>query len=220
MRHVVKLLMSEFVTHDTKRFIFEKPEGFSVQPGQAALVALNRPELEEDLHPFTPTSLADDGILEFTIKGYPSHHGLTEKLHQFVPGDELLIKGVYGAITHKGPGVFIAGGTGITPFIAILRQLKKENRLEGNSLIFSNKTHADIILERELRHDLGERCTFTLTRESRPGYENRRIDEAYLKEKITDFTREFYVCGPPDFVQGIALMLQNNGARASNVVFD
>jgi len=220
MRHVVKVLMTEFVTHDVRRFIVEKPEDFELLPGQAAMIAINKPEWEDVERPFTPTSLEKDRVLEFIIKQYPEHHGMTEQLHKLAAGDELLIKDVYGAITYKGPGVFIAGGTGITPFIAILRQLERDGKLEGCSLIYSNKTHADIILERELRQYLGDRCILTLTRQSRPGYENRRIDEAYLKERVGDFGQEFYICGPPEFVEAIAQILQNAGARPNNIIFD
>jgi len=220
MRHVVKVLMTEFVTHDVKRFIFEKPPDLRYIPGQATLVAFNKPDLEDDLRPFTPTSLPEDGVLEYMIKEYPEHHGMTEKLHKFHPGDELVIKDVFGAIQYKGPGVFIAGGAGITPFIAILRHLQRTGKLEGNTLLFSNKTHADIIMERELRHYLGDSCIVTLTRENRPGYENRRIDGAYLREKIQRFDQPFYVCGPPNFVEELSQTLQALGANADNVVFD
>jgi len=34
MNHTVNLLMSQFVTHDVKRFIVSKPVGFTVVPGQ------------------------------------------------------------------------------------------------------------------------------------------------------------------------------------------
>jgi cytochrome-b5 reductase len=217
---IATLLMSEFVTHDVKRFILEKPADFKFAPGQGALVAINQPGLREDGHPFTPTSLADDKVLEFTIKGYPEHHGLTEKLHALQPGAELVLGDVFGTIQYQGPGVFIAGGAGITPFIAIFRQLAREGKLAGHSLIFSNKTRDDVILEREFRHYLGDRCLFTLTRESAPGYEKRRIDAKFLKEKIHDFGQAFYVCGPPSFVEGITQLLQTFGAKADSVVFE
>jgi len=220
MRHVIKVLMTEFVTHDVKRFVFEKPAGLKYIPGQATLVALNQPGLDEDLHPFTPTSLPEDGVLQYMIKEYRDHHGMTEALHKFRPGDELVIKNVFGAIQYRGPGVFIAGGAGITPFIAILRHLRRTGRLEGNTLLFSNKTQADIIVERELRSCLGDKCLFTLTRESRPGYENRRMDGAYLREKIQRFDQPFYVCGPPSFIEELSQTLQALGAVADNVVFD
>jgi ferredoxin-NADP reductase len=42
---------------------------------------------------------------------------------------------MFGAIEYKGEGVFIAGGAGVTPFIAILRQLQAENKIANNKLI-------------------------------------------------------------------------------------
>jgi cytochrome-b5 reductase len=214
------ILMTEFVTHDVKRFVLKKPRGFDFAPGQGTLVSINKPDLADEAHPFTPTSLGDDLVVEFTIKGYPEHHGLTEKLHALRAGDELLLADVFGTIQYKGPGVFIAGGAGITPFIAIFRKLAREDGLAGNTLIFANKTRDDVILEKELRHYLGDRAVFTLTRESRPGYESRKVDEALLKEKVRDFGQPFYVCGPPPMVEGLTETLRKLGARPDNVVFE
>jgi ferredoxin-NADP reductase len=220
MPKIATLLMTAFVTHDVKRFILQKPRGFKFAAGQATLVSVNQPGQEDNAHPFTPTSLPDDRVLEFTIKGYPEHHGLTERLHTLRPGDQLLLGPVFGTIQYKGPGVFIAGGAGITPFIAILRQLAREGGLAGNSLIFSNKTRDDVILESELRAYLGDRCILTLTRRPSPEYENRMVDEAFLREKIGDFSRPFYLCGPPPMVDAITATLRKLGASPDNVVFE
>ena len=220
MKLKATLLMTEVVTHDVKRFILTKPKGLGWIPGQGVLMAINTPELKDEDHPFTPTSLPSDGVLEFTIKGYPRRHGLTEKLHNLRPGAELLITMVFGDIRYRGPGVFIGGGAGITPFLGILRQLRKDGKLAGNSLIFSNKRWEDIILERELREYLGDRCTFLLTREKRPGYESGKIDAAFLKRKIGNFKQRFYVCGPAKFIEGINGALVKLRARQPNIIFD
>jgi ferredoxin-NADP reductase len=79
--------------------------------------------------------------LEFTIKIYSDHDGVTNQLGQLKVGDELLLHDVWGAIQYKGEGTFIAGGAGVTPFIAIFRQLQKDKKLGNNKLIFSNRTH-------------------------------------------------------------------------------
>ena len=220
MPRAAKILMTAFVTHDVKRFVLQKPRGFKFVAGQATLVSIDQPDQQENAHPFTPTSLPEDRILEFTIKGYPEHHGLTERLHQLRPGDQLLLGPVFGTIQYKGPGVFIAGGAGITPFIAILRQLARDGGLAGNSLLFSNKTRGDVILEQELRAYLGDRCILTLSRESNPAYENRKVDEAFLREKIADFSQPFYLCGPPPMVDAVTETLRKLGASPDNVVFE
>ncbi|MBM4020504.1 MAG: flavodoxin reductase [Planctomycetes bacterium] len=214
------ILMTEFVTHDVKRFILKKPRGFEFVPGQGTLIAINKPDLKDDAHPFTPTSLTEDRVLEFTIKIHPEHHGLTERLAQLRPGDELLLGPVFGTIQYKGPGVFIAGGAGITPFIAMLRRLARDGGLAGNTLLFSNKTRDDVILEKELRACLGERCILTLTGRPAAGYENRMIDAAFLKEKVGRFDQPFYLCGPPPMVQALTETLRTLGAKPDNVVFE
>ena len=143
-----KSSISGQVTHDVKRFRVEKPEGYSFIPGQATEVSINTPELKDEKRPFTFTCLNREPYLEFTIKIYPSHNGITNELGKLNPGAELIIRDVWGAISYKGKGVFIAGGAGITPFISIFRDLRTKNEISGNTLIFANKTKADIILEK------------------------------------------------------------------------
>jgi len=220
MNHTVTLLMSQFVTHDVKRFIVSKPVGFSIVPGQGVELAINRPGMSEQGRPFTPTGLADDRVLEFTIKVYPAHAGVTQVLHQLVPGAELLMSEPFGTIRYQGPGVFIAGGAGITPFLAILRELARRGELDGQTLMFSSKTPRDVICERELRHILGDRCLLTCTGAAAPGYEQRRIDRAFLEEKIQDIKQRFYVCGPPPFMEAVNAALADLGASAESLVFE
>ena len=221
MNHTVDLLMSQFVTHDVKRFIVSKPPGFSVVPGQGVELAINRPGLSEQGRPFTPTGLAADRVLEFTIKGYADHaDGVTRLLHQLEPGAELLMSEPFGTIRYQGPGVFIAGGAGITPFLAILRNLAQRGELDGQTLMFSNKTPRDVICEKELRHLLGERCLLLCTGVAAPGYVHRRVDRAYLEENLTDFDQHFYVCGPPPFMEAVNAALADLGARAESLVFE
>ena len=220
MNHTVTLLMSQFVTHDVKRFIVSKPAGFSIVPGQGVELAINRPGQSEQGRPFTPTGLADDRVLEFTIKAYPAHAGVTQALHQLAPGAELLMSEPFGTIRYQGPGVFIAGGAGITPFLAILRDLARRGELDGQTLMFSSKTPRDVICEKELRHILGDRCLLTCTGAAAPGYEQRRIDRAFLEEKIQDFKQRFYVCGPPPFMEAVNTALADLGASAESLVFE
>lgn len=215
--HVVKIISIEPVTHDVKHFKVEKPAGYSFIPGQATEVAINKPGWETERRPFTFTSLNDWDHLEFTIKGYPEHNGVTNQLHQLKHGDELLLHDVWGAIQYKGEGVFIAGGAGVTPFIAILRQLQKDGELGNNKLIFSNKTHQDIILKDEFAAMLGENFINTLTQEDLPGYDHHIIDESYLKEKIKNFNQQFYVCGPDPMIKAITEILHKLGADAITI---
>jgi len=220
MNYRATLLMTQFVTHDVKRFIVGKPEGFDFTPGQGVELAIDRPGLREQGRPFTPTGRVDDRALEFTIKAYPAHAGVTQALHALRPGAELLISEPFGTIRYQGPGVFIAGGAGITPFLAILRGLAGAGELAEQTLIFANKSPRDVIQERELRHLLGERCHLICTGAEAPGYLHRRIDRAFLAEVVPDLDRRFYVCGPPGFMTAVGAAVAELGASAENLVFE
>ncbi len=219
-QYKVKVLKIEQVTHSVKRFTIEKPEGYSFIPGQATDVSINKPGWEDRKRPFTFTCLNENPYLEFTIKIYIEHHKVTEQLGLLVPGDELIIRDVWGAINYKGPGVFIAGGAGVTPFIAIFRQLYHDGTINGNRLICSNKMHEDIILEEEFRMMLGDRFMNTLTREDRQGYENKRIDQHFVNKYIDDFSQHFYICGPVPFIDSVKKAMIQLGAKPDVVVIE
>ena len=223
----VKILRIEPVTHDVKRFIVEKPEGYKFTPGQATEVAINMPDWTSKKRPFTFTSLNTDRYLEFIIKGYPlskypDHHGVTEQLHKLNIGDELLLGNPWGTIQYKGVGVFIAGGAGITPFIAIFRHLAAENKLSGNQLIFSNKTSDDVILEHELKNLFKENNSLilTLTQKEKENYEQGRINKSLLEKYVNDFSVNFYLCGPKGMVDNLTSVLKSLEAKTESIVLE
>jgi ferredoxin-NADP reductase len=220
MDYTVRIISIENVTHNVKRFVVEKPEGFQFVPGQATDLSINKKGWEDNKHPFTFTGLADAPYLEFIIKIYTNPQGVTHHLAQLKPGDELIISDAWGAIEYKGPGYFIAGGAGITPFIAILRRLYKDGEIANNILFFSNKTDEDIILKNELELMLGKNAHFTITSQKDSRHDQRRINADFLKAEVKDFKKHFYVCGPDEMVMEISKTLEKLGAKPDSVVFE
>ena len=214
----VKILMTEFVTHDTKRFIVEKPVGYEYLPGQATLLSIPKSKWIDEFREFSITSTNQDQVLEFIIKEYPDHDGVTKQLHQLEPNDELVLHAPFGTILYDGTGVFLAGGVGITPFVAIIRHLHKNNQLKGNKLIFSNKEERDIILESELREMFGDDLILTLTRDDAKEYEHGRIDKEMILRYVEDMNQKFYICGPDAFVFDMKRVLNDLGVKDANIV--
>ena len=127
--HIVKIIESFYITQDVKCFMVEKPDGYGFIPGQVTEVAINLPEWKNQLRPFTFTCLRDKKYLEFMIKIYRDHNGVTNMLGKTNAGAELIIHDVFGAILYNGPEVLIAGGFVITPFISIFRDLNNKKEL-------------------------------------------------------------------------------------------
>lgn len=218
--HIVKIISAEYLTHNVKRFVVEKPAGYTFIPGQATDVSINKPGFADQRRPFSFTSLNEWDHLEFTIKIYRDHQGVTNELDQTNAGDELIIREPWGTIHYDKPGAFIAGGAGITPFIAILRSLHAKQELQGNSLYFSVKTSDDVILQDEFRQMLAEHFHVVLTRENIMGFREQEIDKNYLIKTVKNFSQGFYVCGPPVFTSTILGFLQELGASADSLVFE
>ncbi len=233
MEHIVKILSVIPVTHNVRSYRLTKPENYHFQPGQATDTSINRQGWKEELRPFTFTSLNEWPYLEFTIKSYTDHDGVTNQLGKLQAGDELVIRDVWGAISYTGEGYFIAGGAGITPFIAILRQLDKEGRLGNNQLYFSNRTAADIILKEEFDRMLGAKAHYILTQEKSPGGGSKdsggdqrsgggaqHIDKEFLRREITDLSKPCYICGPDKMVSGLTATLAELGVKPESLVFE
>ena len=75
MDRKVKILEIESETHDVKRLLVEKPEGYNFSPGQATMVSVNKTGWGDMFRPFTFTSMNEDPSIEFIIKTYPEHNG-------------------------------------------------------------------------------------------------------------------------------------------------
>lgn len=203
MPHTVKILSIESLTHDVRRLVVEKPEDISYNPGQAVDITLNKPGWEEEFRTFTFTSLQEDDHIEFSIKTYPDHKGVTNQILSLEPGDEITLHDIYGDIAYKGEGMFIAGGAGVTPFIAIFKQLAKDNAIGNNKLIFANKTKADIISEDKFNELLGENFINVLSDEEHEGYEHGFVSKELIKKYTDSNIKYYYLCGPPPMMNAV-----------------
>jgi hypothetical protein len=218
--HIVKILNIEEVTHDVKSFKVEKPEGYSFVPGQATDVSVNAPGLRNEKRPFTFTSLNSAGYLEFTIKIYSERNGITNEIGKLKPGSELIIRDVWGDISYKGEGVFIAGGAGITPFISIFRELQYRKKIGANMLVFANKTKDDIILESEFKWLLGDLFINILSDDMSEGYNHGFITEEFLKTNIPALYNNYYLCGPPPMIVNMLRQLSNLGVSKDIIIME
>src|SRR5680860_640438 len=182
----VKIKLIEHATHDVLHIVTEKPRDIDFVPGQATEMFLEKAGKDGEGNPFTFTCLPNEDHLEFMIKTYPSHKGLTNALLKLKKGDEVILNDIFGAINYKGEGTFIAGGAGVTPFISILRDLRAKNKIGNNKLLFANKTKSDIILEQEFREMLGKNFINILSDESSDEYPHGRITEDFIKKNAAN----------------------------------
>ncbi len=218
MAHKIKIQDIGFIRHNVLQIQTDRPSGYDFTPGQACEMSIDQPKWKEEKRPFTFTSLPDDGFLQFTIKVYPNHDGVTDQLQTLEQGDSLLISDSWGAISYQGPGVFLAGGAGVTPFIAIIKDLARKGNLEGNTLIFGNQRERDIILQSDFERWLGKDFINILSDEHSSKFPHGTIDKEFIKSHTENLDKKFYLCGPPPMMDSVYNALLELDVPKKNII--
>jgi ferredoxin-NADP reductase len=114
--------------------------------------------------------------------------------------------------------LFVAGGTGIAPLRAMLRQALRLPH-EHIGLLYSARTPGDFAYEQELRSlaerghiDLNQSVTRAPDSESWAGPRGR-ISAVQLTPLLHDTATLCFVCGPQTLVQEVSALLAQLGVR-------
>ncbi len=210
-------------THDTKTFRFELPSDATLDMLPGDFLYVHAPiDGKQVKRPYTPSSLPEStGFFDLTVKRYES--GVVSRyLHDQRIGDTVLMSGpnagghwVDGMATHVG---FVAGGTGITPMISIIRWILTRKLSVELHLIFVNKTEADIIFRNEL--DQAGRVhpnfhSYHVLEQPPPGWAEGagRVTPEILRQHLPAPAPDtcVFLCGPPSMVDSLEATLKELG---------
>ena len=145
-------------------------------------------------------------------------------------GDRVELRGPIGGYfvwepALGGPLLLVAGGSGVVPLMAILRERAVADEKPPAVLVHSSRTFDDVIYRDELAAldtgDAGLRVISTLTRSQPPGWAGygRRIDRAMLADAIAAAGSPplAYICGPTLLVEAAANALVDLGVPPAQV---
>ncbi|MCJ8743404.1 hypothetical protein PDJAM_G00093640 [Pangasius djambal] len=191
------------------------------------------------VRPYTPVSSDDDkGFVDLVVKIYyknthpkfPEGGKMSQYLDSLRIGDTIDFRGPSGLLMYKGQGVFeikpekksppevktakhlgmIAGGTGITPMLQIIRAIIKDPKDKTICyLLFANQSEKDILLRTELEEIQASNADrfklwYTLDKvpegwEYSQGFINEQMVRTYLPHPAEDTL--ILMCGPPPMIQ-------------------
>lgn len=147
------------ISHNTKLIRFAIPEGRSLGlPIGRHISARAEIDGTQIIRAYTPTSRTDTtGHFDLLIKRY-EYGKLTPYLHHLKAGSTVEIRGPVGRFKYVKNQYtmmgFIAGGTGLTPCLQVIRTILESPEGEGDKtnfvLLFQNRTEADILLREDL----------------------------------------------------------------------
>ncbi|KAK8096596.1 nitrate reductase [Apiospora kogelbergensis] len=227
------LIEKVLVAPNVYRFVFELPNPQAVAGlpiGQHVSIAGPIDEKTGKAsvsRSYTPVSNnSDKGVLELVIRCYPDGQLTGGYLAGLEVGDEVAFRGPKGAMRYR-PGLcrkigMVAGGTGITPMYQLIRAIcENERDLTEVSLVYANRSEADMLLRAELEafarrypknlklHYLVDEAPAHGKWAHGVGRVNKDVMAKHLPAPAAD--TKIMLCGPPGMVKGASATLVELG---------
>jgi ferredoxin-NADP reductase len=218
-----RLLGAEEVAAGTMAFRFERPPGFAFQAGQNMLVTLvDPPELDAQGPSRTFTLASAPHEPELLIATRMRDTAFKRVLKRAAPGTPVELDGPAGAmILHEDaarPAVFLAGGIGITPFLAMVRDAVHRRLPHRIFLFYGNRRPEDGAFLDELSHLASPNYRLIAAmsepeKSARPWHGERGfVDRAMLQRHLPDLKGPvYYFAGPPAMAMAMQQMLSGAG---------
>ena len=211
----IALRRREQVAEGTLAFYFDKPAGFSHQAGQNALFSL--PSGTES-RTFTIASAPHERELMIATRMRDSP--FKRSLAELPVGGRLKVDGPAGLmVLHEDesrPAVFLAGGIGITPFLAMARDAEARLLQHRITLIYSNRRPQDAAFLAELKRMQNRNFRMVATMTNAPDWqgEKRMISRELLVEHVKDLREPiYYFAGPLRMTMAVQGMLTELGIK-------
>jgi len=214
----LKLSKKRRVSHNSNlyRFDLSSPdEELNLPVSSFMLVEADLGEEKPVVRPYTPVTYDEKGHFDLLIKSYPTGK-ISKFMGELKVGDSLSFKGPNKKIPitpnmKKNIGM-VAGGTGITPMLQVIREILKNPEDKTQlTLLYSNTTEDDILLRTSLdllaQKHKNFKVHYTLTRPP-PGWKQSvgRVTENMIKSQLPPPGNDtlVLVCGPPGFVETVS----------------
>ncbi|MEU1525455.1 ferredoxin--NADP reductase [Nocardia rhamnosiphila] len=200
--HVVRVLEVVEETADARSFIVaadpEYSSAFEYRPGQFLTVRVPDIGAGSGRCYSLASSPHSDSAMKFTVKRVAGGHGSNWLCDTVVAGDRLEVLPPAGNFTPASlddPVILVAGGSGITPIIAIAKSILFGGRGDV-ILVYANRDQESVIFADELRalgDRFGDRFHVIHVLETVQGYPSRRLLSTLFRPHIG---RSVFICGP------------------------
>ena len=224
-RQEAELIAVEELAPEIRRFTFRPEGGADFLPGQYAILHLG----ERLRRAYSMCNLPDGETLQVISKRYPGGAG-SNALADLSPGDRLTLEAPFGTCTLKArPGrkIFIAGGTGISPILSLVRQAARD-RIDfaaSVDIVYCARRVADLAAGDELegaaadvRGAVYTRCVEEET--TLPGHATGRALDVLSSLSYDPAATDFYVAGPPVMVNAVKSHLKGAGVAITRIHYD
>ena len=193
-------------------------------PGQHVDIRLTAEDGYQAQRSYSIASPPEDELLALTVERVDNGEVSAYLVDDLRAGDQFELRGPIGGyfvwtVATRGPLWLIAGGSGITPLMAMLRHRTRRKVRAPALVMYSSRSLEDVIYREELdmmaRGDPDLRIVNTLTRKQPERWMGHRgrIDKALLAEEgfSSEQNPKIYVCGSTPFVEDVSRFLVELG---------
>ncbi len=211
-------------TPRVRSLVLDVPGWPGHRAGQHVDVRLTAPDGYQAQRSYSIASAPAENTITLTIEMLPDGEVSSYLAGEARVGDMFELRGPIGGYfvwtpDLDGPLFLVAGGSGVVPLMAILRERAIRKAPQPATLLFSSRSYEDIIYRAELDTLAGKgsglRIFHTLTRGAPAGWtgQTRRIDAGMLSEIGFAPGRmpRIFVCGPTPLVESVARTLRDLG---------
>ncbi|MCU0576756.1 MAG: FAD-binding oxidoreductase, partial [Desulfobacterota bacterium] len=207
----ISLTVSEIIdeTGTTKTFRLVSTRGAlpPFQAGQYINVFLDVGGIRTSRPYSIASSPSQTGFYDITIRsvadGFVSSYFLEEvRVGEVLESTSPAGTFTYNPLFHGNDLVFLAGGSGVTPFMSMIREVAQRGLDRRIHLIYGSQDPKDVIFHEELRQTaaMHQNISFSLVISSPPKrYRGLKgfITAGLMKDLLGDVSsKTFYVCGP------------------------
>jgi propane monooxygenase reductase subunit len=227
---VAEVVSKDAVTHDMRHLVLRliEPAEIKFFPGQYVDIAIPDTGAVRSFS-MANTSSRESGLLEFVIKVYPDGQFSKFLAEKLAEGDRLDLTGPFGVFTlREGDNdlVFVGGGAGMAPILALLRTMAERGLTRKATFFYGARTKKDLCFEAEL-HQLEDRLPDFryIPALSEPGDEEWDGETGLITDVVKRHASDLrgahaYVCGPPPMVEAALPLLATLGVEEKRIYYD
>lgn len=219
-----KLVSVARLSDTSLAFTIEAPAGLSFLPGQYVNVGV--PGTDQS-RAYSFSSAPADDRLSFLVRDVPGGLMSGWLSHQAKPGSALRLSGPCGAFYLRDlsrPALFLAGGTGLAPFLSMLGEMKARGADTQVRLIYGVTNDEDLVCLDALERYAADLPGFSYaacvasdaSRHARKGY----VTDHIAPEDLNDGDVDVYLCGPPAMVEAVRAWLSRKGVTPASFHYE
>ncbi|MFW6320139.1 MAG: FAD-dependent oxidoreductase [Bacillota bacterium] len=198
-------------------FIFDAKQMKPWKAGQHGIFSITHKKIHKPLRPFSVASAYQEHTVMVTMKIPNTPSAFKQAMLELTPGMTIKMRGPVGPlyIRKDAPTLLIAGGIGITPHRAILKDIIDNNTVT-HPVILLYIANKDQHIYNDVLNEASHHKNIVI---------NRLTDKTFLAKNIDDFLSthpdaQVFLSGPKAMVKSFYKTLKKQGVKSKNIYKD